>query len=99
MPASMMSEPTGSVWKVIGNRMAMVASGPMPGSTPIRVPTKQPIRQSRIFVTEKATENPSARLWTRSGIGGAGRTIGGDQAGDGSEQQIGGPQYAVGAQQ
>jgi hypothetical protein len=42
MPASMISAAVGGRWKVIGSSMAMVATGPMPGSTPISVPTMQP---------------------------------------------------------
>ena len=45
MPASMISAPTGGRPKVIGSSMAMVASEPMPGSTPISVPTSAPSRQ------------------------------------------------------
>ena len=45
MPASMISAPTGATLKVIGSSIAMVASGPMPGSTPISVPTETPIMQ------------------------------------------------------
>ena len=45
MPASMISAPTGATLKVIGSSIAMVASGPMPGSTPIKVPTETPIMQ------------------------------------------------------
>ena len=44
MPASMISAPTGGRPKVIGNSIAMVASGPMPGNTPTSVPTSVPIR-------------------------------------------------------
>jgi hypothetical protein len=45
MPASMMSAEVGSSEKVIGSSMAMVADEPMPGSTPIKVPSSTPIRQ------------------------------------------------------
>ena len=45
----MISAPTGGRPKVIGSSIAMVASGPMPGSTPISVPTRAPIRHSRTF--------------------------------------------------
>ena len=38
----MISEAVGGRWKVMGSSMAMVATGPMPGSTPIKVPTMQP---------------------------------------------------------
>ena len=40
----MISDAVGGRWKVIGSSMAMVATGPMPGSTPISVPTMQPIK-------------------------------------------------------
>ena len=32
---------------VIGKSIAIVASGPMPGSTPIRVPRQTPMRQTK----------------------------------------------------
>src|SRR5262245_45998089 len=66
MPASMISAPTGGSPNVIGSSMAMVATEPMPGSTPINVPTSAPIRQNSRFHGVAATENPSARLARRS---------------------------------
>jgi len=45
MPASMISAVTGSRLKVIGSSMAIVAVGPMPGSTPTAVPSTTPSRQ------------------------------------------------------
>src|SRR5215217_2148532 len=62
MPASMIRAPTGSRPKVIGKRMAMVAIGPTPGSTPISVPTMQPRKHRARFCSERATERPSPRL-------------------------------------
>src|SRR5881394_2847563 len=62
MPASMISAPTGGRPKVIGNSMAIVAKGPMPGSTPIRVPTSAPIRQSPRLVGVTATPKPNQRF-------------------------------------
>src|SRR5215472_1191699 len=62
MPASMISAPTGGSPKVTGSSMVMVAMGPMPGSTPIRVPTRHPRKQSPRLCSVKATENPSSRL-------------------------------------
>jgi hypothetical protein len=41
----MMRAETGGRWKVMGSSIEMVAIGPMPGSTPIRVPTRAPMRQ------------------------------------------------------
>src|SRR5882757_849827 len=67
MPASMISDAVGGRWKVMGSSMAIVATGPMPGSTPIRVPTMQPIRQYSRFCRLMATLRPSPR-WSRSSI-------------------------------
>src|SRR5262249_6919867 len=66
MPASMISAPTGGNPKVIGSSIAMVATEPMPGSTPINVPTSAPMRQNNRFHGVAATEKPSARLARRS---------------------------------
>src|SRR6185295_19445802 len=66
MPASMISAPTGGSPNVIGNSMAIVAKGPMPGSTPISVPTSAPIRHSPRLVGVTATEKPNQRLAKRS---------------------------------
>ena len=62
----MIRAPTGGRPKVIGSSMAMVASDPMPGSTPISVPTIAPIRHSPTFVGVMATPMPSQRLEMRS---------------------------------
>ena len=45
MPASMIIAVIGERPKVTGSSIAMVATGPMPGSTPISVPRRTPIRQ------------------------------------------------------
>ena len=45
MPDSMISAETGGSPNVIGSSIAMVAIGPMPGSTPTAVPRNTPIRQ------------------------------------------------------
>ena len=66
MPASMISAPTGGNPKVIGSNMAIVATGPTPGKTPISVPTSAPMRQNNMFIGESATEKPCARLRKRS---------------------------------
>src|SRR5882672_11166153 len=66
MPASMISAPTGGRPKVIGSSIAMVASGPRPGSTPTSVPTRAPIRHSKTFHGLRATPKPRTRLWKRS---------------------------------
>src|SRR5215510_511113 len=66
MPASMISDDSGSSPKVIGSSMAMVGIGPMPGSTPISVPSRQPIRAKPRFLSDSAAPKPVARLWNRS---------------------------------
>ena len=50
MPASMIRAPTGGSPKVIGSSIAMVATVPMPGSTPTRVPTSAPSKQKHDVV-------------------------------------------------
>src|ERR1700710_1907660 len=68
MPASMIRAPTGGSPKVIGSSIATVAMVPIPGSTPTRVPTSAPIRQSRRLIGENATPKPRASLEKRSTI-------------------------------
>src|ERR1700744_3492663 len=70
MPASMISAPTGGRPNVIGSSIAMVASGPTPGNTPIRVPTSAPIRHMNRFIGVSETLKPRARLCKRSIMGG-----------------------------
>src|SRR5262245_41889403 len=66
MPASMISAPTGGRPKVIGSSMAIVATEPMPGRTPTKVPTNAPSRQNRMFNGLAATWKPSQRFARRS---------------------------------
>src|SRR5215210_6371429 len=66
MPASMMRADTGGTLNVIGSSIAIVASGPMPGNTPISVPRKQPMKQNHRFCSVNATPNPSDRLASKS---------------------------------
>jgi hypothetical protein len=58
----MISAATGLRLNVIGSSIAMVATGPMPGSTPIRVPSSTPISAYSRWIGVTATENPRARL-------------------------------------
>ena len=53
---------TGSRWKVSGSSIAMVAIGPMPGSTPISVPISAPISAKPRLAGVSATAKPVARL-------------------------------------
>src|SRR6478735_8231359 len=66
MPASMIRADTGGSAYVAGSSMAMVATGPMPGSTPISVPSRQPMKPYRRLIGVKATPKPMERLVIRS---------------------------------
>src|SRR3954469_11580824 len=66
MPASMIRADTGGSAYVAGSSMAMVATGPMPGSTPIRVPSRQPMKAYSRLIGVKATPKPMERLLMRS---------------------------------
>src|SRR5688572_29337394 len=68
MPASIIKPDTGSRWKVSGNSIATVATGPMPGSTPTSVPTRQPTSAKPRFAGVSATAKPSPRLVKKSPI-------------------------------
>src|SRR5215472_9023703 len=73
MPASMMSADTGCNAYVVGSSMAMVATGPMPGRTPISVPTSAPINAYMRLNGVSATPNPVARWLIRSIAAGSAR--------------------------
>src|SRR5262245_19264994 len=62
MPASMISAATGLRLKVIGSSMAIVATGPTPGSTPISVPSMTPISAYSRWIGVTATPKPRIRL-------------------------------------
>src|SRR5262245_12963322 len=62
MPASITIALVASSPKVIGSRIEMPASGPMPGSTPTSVPTRQPRNAYHSTAGCSATEKPSQRL-------------------------------------
>src|SRR5262249_8104561 len=66
MPASMMRAPTGGRPNVIGKSLAMVATVPMPGRTPTKVPTRAPSRQNRTLYRLDATWKPIQRFARRS---------------------------------
>jgi hypothetical protein len=46
---------TGEIPIVIGRRIAIVPTGPIPGRTPINVPRNTPTRQKKRFVRLKQT--------------------------------------------
>ena len=62
MPASMITACVALRPKVTGSRIEMPDSGPMPGSTPTSVPTRQPRKAYQRLSGAKATENPCSRL-------------------------------------
>src|SRR3569832_15836 len=62
MPASMMIACVAFSPKVTGSRIEMPARGPMPGSTPTSVPTRQPRNAYQALWGSNATEKPSRRL-------------------------------------
>ena len=66
MPASMISDGSGPSPKVIGSSIAMVGIGPMPGSTPISVPSRHPIKAKPRFLSVTAAPKPVARFWKTS---------------------------------
>ena len=62
----MISAATGGSVKVMGSSMAMVATGPSPGSTPTSVPSSAPIRQNSRFCGVTATPKPKIRFCASS---------------------------------
>ena len=63
MPASITIALVASSPKVTGSRMLMPASGPMPGSTPTMVPTRQPRNAYHSTSGCSATEKPSSEAF------------------------------------
>ena len=51
----MISAAIGDRLKVTGSSIAIVATGPMPGSTPISVPSRQPIRHMMMLNGTRAS--------------------------------------------
>src|SRR3981081_1500751 len=64
----MISAPTGGIQNVTGRIIAMVVSGPMPGSTPIAVPIRQPKKHRPMFCQVRATPNPMTMFERTSGM-------------------------------
>src|SRR5215475_7364378 len=62
MPANITIALVASSPNVTGNRILMPDNGPMPGSTPTSVPTRQPRKPYHSTSGRNATENPSIRL-------------------------------------
>src|SRR5438552_1336964 len=64
----MINAPTGESQNVTGRIMAMVVSGPIPGSTPMAVPITQPKKHRPIFCQVRATPKPITMLERMSGM-------------------------------
>jgi hypothetical protein len=58
----MIMEVTGFIPKVTGKRREIVAVGPIPGNTPMRVPIRTPRKQKKRLIGLKATPKPRKRL-------------------------------------
>src|SRR5262252_8249536 len=69
MPASMISAETGGSVNVTGSSIAMVATGPIPGNTPINVPSSTPKKhQMTLCQSSSATLKPRPRLAIRASM-------------------------------
>src|SRR5262249_17303533 len=62
MPASMITAWVALRPNVTGSRIEMPDNGPMPGSTPTSVPTRQPRNAYQTLSSCSATENPCSKL-------------------------------------
>src|SRR4051794_7458410 len=60
-PPSIRMAPTGFIPKVSGSKIEIVASGPMPGSTPTMLPTSTPMKHHMRFCGSSATPKPYQR--------------------------------------
>src|SRR5690606_26669660 len=61
MPANMMNAAVGAIFTVTGNNSAMVSAGPMPGSTPMAVPSIDPRKAHMRLRGCNATPKPASR--------------------------------------
>jgi hypothetical protein len=52
--------------KVAGRRREIVATGPIPGKTPISVPTRTPTKQNIRLMGARATLKPRSKLFRTS---------------------------------
>src|ERR671916_1492416 len=67
MPANRMNAPVGSNAYVTGSSSATAIAGPMPGSTPMAVPSSTPIAENSRLAGVSAWPKPSKR-WVRFSI-------------------------------
>src|SRR5918996_636311 len=66
MPANMMKAAVASIRVVTGRRSEMVRAGPMPGRTPIAVPSVAPTNAQRRLIGCAATPKPCPRAASAS---------------------------------
>ena len=64
----MISDVAGASASVSGSSIAMVAVGPIPGSTPTSVPRSTPMKQKMRLVGLSAVWKPRARFASKSSI-------------------------------
>ena len=64
----MIKDLSGSMPKVVGSRIEMVATGPKPGITPTRVPIRTPIKQKKRFMGSSAREKAKMKLARKSTV-------------------------------
>src|SRR5687768_4037953 len=64
MPANMMNALAGGTVNVIGSSSATVIAGPMPGSTPTRVPRVTPMSAYMRLTGVSAAAKPSSSNWS-----------------------------------
>jgi hypothetical protein len=62
----MIMAPVAGILKVIGKRIAIAPTGPIPGSTPTSVPSTEPTKQKKRFCGSRAILNPYRRLFSVS---------------------------------
>jgi len=62
----MITAEVGFMLKVMGSKREMPTTGPIPGRTPIAVPSKDPMKQKKIFCQVRAWLKPRLKFAKRS---------------------------------
>ena len=68
MPQKKIIDDAGSTCEVIGSSIATVTAGPSPGSTPMAVPSAQPMKAQSRLTGVPAVAKPPARFASNSVI-------------------------------
>jgi hypothetical protein len=66
MPAKKIIDAVASTWPVMGSSMATVTAGPRPGSTPMAVPSAQPMNAHIRLTGVPAVMKPPSKLFQMS---------------------------------